>query len=231
MANTDFTLPATGYATFDALSMKQLIKDRLRQNAFYTDQDFEGSNLSSLIDMLAYNYHVLLFYLNQTSTESLFSESQLYENVNRIVKLLNYNPIGFQTCKLQFDLTGSSQLGTGAYAIPQYTYTTASGVQYTLVDDVFFSKTTNNIEKIGNVSSTHVLYQGIPQEYPIQSAAGEEFEMLTILPGNDVVIDHYTIRVYVKNVNTNKWSKWSQVDTLFSESQTAESYQLRLNEH
>ena len=102
MANTDFTLPATGYSTFDALSMKQLIKDRLRQNAFYTDQDFEGSNLSSLIDMLAYNYHVLLFYLNQTSTESLFSESQLYENVNRIVKLLNYNPIGFQTCKLQF---------------------------------------------------------------------------------------------------------------------------------
>lgn len=51
---TDYTIPETGYAAFDALSMKELIKDRLRDNGFYTDQDFEGSNLSSLIDVVAY---------------------------------------------------------------------------------------------------------------------------------------------------------------------------------
>ena len=74
---TDFKLPTKGYATFDATSLKRLIIERLNDNKVFTDQNFEGSNLSSIIDIIAYSYHVLLFYLNQTSTESLFSEAQL----------------------------------------------------------------------------------------------------------------------------------------------------------
>ena len=155
---TDYTIPETGYATFDALSMKELIKDRLRAHGFYTDQDFEGSNLSSLIDMVAYSYHVQMFYLNQTSNESLFTESQLYENVNRIVKLLGYKPKGFQTCQLGFTLTGLKTLKRGAYAIPKYTYVTASGIQYCITEDMFIAKATNGVEAIKNITDRYTLY-------------------------------------------------------------------------
>ena len=40
-ADTDFTLPRDAYATFDALTLKKLIKQRLTQGGIFTDQDFE----------------------------------------------------------------------------------------------------------------------------------------------------------------------------------------------
>ena len=62
---TDYKLTTTGYASFDATSLKNYIITRLNENKVFTDQNFEGSNLSSVIDIIAYSYHVLLFYLNQ----------------------------------------------------------------------------------------------------------------------------------------------------------------------
>ena len=58
--NTDFTLPRDAYATFDALTLKQLIKDRLKAGGVFTDQDFEGSNISAIIDVIAFSYHLLI---------------------------------------------------------------------------------------------------------------------------------------------------------------------------
>ena len=74
---TEFNLPPNAYTGFDAQSMRDLIVNRLNADTTinFTDQNFEGSNVSALIDILAYTYHTLLFYLNQTSSESNFAES------------------------------------------------------------------------------------------------------------------------------------------------------------
>ena len=54
MANSDsqFKLKQDGYVAFDAVSLKDLIIERLNENKVFTDQNYEGSNLSSLIDIL-----------------------------------------------------------------------------------------------------------------------------------------------------------------------------------
>ena len=226
---TDFNIPVDGYATFDALSMKELIKERLSENGFYTDQDFEGSNLSSLIDILAYSYHVQMFYLNQTSSESLFTEAELYENVNRIVELLDYKPGGFQTCRLGFGLLAKNTISKGAYAFPRYTHVTGNGLQYTIMQDMFVSKYTSGNETIKDISGKYTLYQGIPQEYPIYHAQGHDFEKVVLLPGDDVTIDHYTLNVYVKDVDTTKWEEWKQADSLYTHSQDSAVFEVRLN--
>jgi hypothetical protein len=49
----EYNLPTNAYATFDAVSLKDLIKDRLTQNSLFTDQNFEGSNLAALADIFA----------------------------------------------------------------------------------------------------------------------------------------------------------------------------------
>ena len=70
MANiTEYNLPIDAYASFDARSLRDLIVDRLNNNSdiSFTDQNYEGSNLNAIIDIIAYSYHTLLFYLNQTS--------------------------------------------------------------------------------------------------------------------------------------------------------------------
>ena len=93
----EFNLPQDAYVAFDAVSLKEYIIDRLNENEKFTDQKFDGSNLAAVIDIIAYSYHVLLFYLNNTASEVNFDQATLYENMNKIVKLIGYKPAGKQT--------------------------------------------------------------------------------------------------------------------------------------
>jgi len=81
------------YLTFDGKSIRDVIIDRLNKEGIFTDQNYQGSNLSAFIDVISYCFSTLLYYLNKTSSESMFSEAQLYENMNRIIKILNYGNI------------------------------------------------------------------------------------------------------------------------------------------
>jgi len=228
---TDYKLTTTGYASFDATSLKNYIITRLNENKVFTDQNFEGSNLSSVIDIIAYSYHVLLFYLNQTSTESLFSEAQLYENINRIVKSIDYHPVGFQTSNMSVSMTAGATLTKDTYVIPRYSSLNAGAVTYNTKSDIVFTKNTDVDELIDSVGNEHLLYEGIWKEYPRYTAIGETFEFITLLPGEDVKIDHFNIHVYVKDTYTGNWREWKRADTLFLQQSDTEAYEVRLNEN
>lgn len=228
---TDFSLPTDAYATFDAVSMKSLIKERLSAKGFFTDQNFEGSNLSSIIDIVAYSYHTMMFYLNQTSTESLFTEAELYENLNRIVKALDYKPVGSQTCNLSFELQAPSTLARNTYTIPRYSFVDVGGVFFSFGEDITFDKTIDGTESLTSVSDKYLLYEGKFEEYPMLEAIGEKFETVTLVPGDDTIIDYFNIHVYIKNSATGQWERWTRASSLFLEEPTARSYEVRLNEN
>jgi len=231
MANkTDFTLPKDAYATFDATSIKQLIRDRLNENSTFTGQNFEGSNISSFIDIIAYSYHVLLYYLNQTSSEATFTEAELYENMNRIVKSLDYKPIGTQSCNLAFEAVANEFVSQSSYTIPRYSSIIAGGVPYSFIKDASFNKILSTRENLSDFSESNLLYQGKYQEYPLVTALGDDFETVTLIPG-DVIIDHFSIDVYVRDAQTNVYSKWERVDSLYLESSESKAYELRYNEN
>ena len=228
---TDFTLPKDAYAAFDAVSLKALIKQRLNDNSFFTGQNFEGSNMSAMLDVVAYSYHVLLFYLNQTSTETLFSEAELYENMNRIVKSLDYKPVGYQTSALTFESEALSTLPASTYTIPRYSFFNIGGTYYSFNDDVTFTKTINDRESLTDLSNKNLLYQGRFEEYPLFRGIGEEFETKVLLPGDDIIIDHFNIHVYIKDVDTGNWEEWKRTSSLFLERSTARAFEVRLNEN
>jgi hypothetical protein len=228
---TDFTLPTDGYASFDARSLKALIKERLDETSMFTDQNYEGSNLSSLIDIISYSYHVLLFYLNQTSTESLFTEAELYENMNRIVKSLDYKPTGSQSSNLPFTCIADETLPQGTYTIPRYSFIDAGGVFYSFKEDTTFSKIQDPAQTLSQLATDHLLYQGKFEQYPLLTASGEEYETVTMLPGDDVIIDHFNIHVYVKDINTDKWTQWHRTSSLYLDEPVDKTYEVRYNEN
>lgn len=229
---TDFTLPTDAYATFDAVSLKRLLIDRLNQTSFFTDQNFAASNISSLIDTFSFAYHVLLYFLNQTATEAIFTEAQLYENMNRIVKALDYNPIGAQTSNLTFNVTNTDgTLTVNTYTIPRYSFINANGKSFSLRDDVTFTQSTTGVQSLLDLSSNNLMYQGIFTEYPILIATGEAFETVTLLPGDDVTIDHFGIHVYIKPLATGVWEQWDRTSSLYLESAGAKKFEVRLNEN
>lgn len=226
--NQDFPIAKDNYLAFDALTLKQLIKNRLNAGGVFTDQNYEGSYISTIIDSLAWFYNSLLYYLNRTSTESMFTDAQVYENINRIVKLLDYNPIGNQTATLSFSMSADATLPIGIYTIPRYSYVSVNGYSYSFSDDVPFRKTTNNAEYIEDVSTQKLLYQGKFMEYPVYTAKGEENEVVFLIPGETEVIDHFNIQVYVQHDGV--WSKWGPTPSLYLEISTAEKYEIRFND-
>ena len=239
MANenlTDFTLPKKSYASFDALTLKQLIKDRLNEGGVFTDQIFEGSNISAIIDIIAYSYHTLLFYLNQTSNETLFSEASIYENMNRIVKLINYKPIGFQTSLLPFKVTANENINRNLYTIKRYSFFIVNGTYFSFKNDITFNKSLSETEELKSFAEDNLLFQGRYFEYPQQRAIGEDFEIVTLLVKDNInnepiFIEDSSIDVYVLDVNTNEHTYYTETDNLFLENPTAPVYEKRLNEN
>lgn len=228
----EYELPTTAYTNFDAESLRDFIIKRLSEQQVFSDQVYKGSNLASFIDIIAYSYHTLLYYLNRTSTESMFSETSIYENINRIVKLLNYSPVGYQTSNLTFDTFASQDLVPGTYTIPRYTYVNANDISYSLAEDISFTKNTPQNEPLSVIGEKYLLYQGEYREHTPQIALGQDFETITLIPSEKTTkIDHFHIDVYVKDVETGVYHQYYEVPSLYLSNPTDRVFEKRLNEN
>jgi hypothetical protein len=230
VTTNSFDLPKDGYVAFDAMSLRQLIINRLNEQDVFKDQNFLGSNLAAIIDIVAYSYHTLIYYLNKTSSESMFSEAQLYENINRIVKLIDYSPIGFQTSTLAFNCSADS-LDQSLYTIPRYSYIISNNILYSFNEDITFVKTQDQIlESLDELAEQKLLFQGLYQEHPIQTASGDDNEIIILNP-QDNLVDHFNIDVYVRPKQTQRWEIYTPSANLFLEDGSAKKYEIRLNQN
>lgn len=224
----EYPLPKDSYAAFDAISLRNLIIQRMNDQGIYTDQNYIGSNLAAIIDIISYSFNTLMFYLNRTSTESIFTEAQLYENISRIVKLLDYKPIGYQTSTLAFQCSAQN-LNAGFYTIPRYSYLTVAGVPFSFNEDVSFAISTDlQAIELTDLTNKKLLYQGIYRENPLYRASGDPNEVVTINVSN-ILIDHFNIDVYVYENRQNRWVQYSNVPTLYTEQAFSRSFEKRLN--
>ena len=230
----EFPIQFNEYAAFDALSLKSLMQDRLTVNGTFTDQVYEGSNFNNLLDIVAYSYNVLVYYLNQTGNEGLFSSSQIYENMNKIVKLVNYKPMGPTTSILNYNATATSDISPGVYTIPRFSYFTVNDIYYSFNQDATFVKSVTGVEILSDLTERTLLYQGEFIEYPIYISTGENFEEVSVVSvdqdGINDSIDNNNIYVFVRG-NNGKWVEYSRVDNLFLQNGVSESFEVRFNEN
>ena len=229
---TEYNLPETAYTSFDATSLRDFIINRLNEQGTFTDQIYRGSNMSSFIDVIAYSFHTLLFYLNRTSTESMFTETTIYENINRIVKMLNYNPIGYQTSNLSFEAFGSEDLVPGTYTIPRYSYINSNDTYFSTDSDISFTKNTSSDERIPVIGEKHLLYQGKWVEVPSQLSTGQDFETLFISTTEEnTKVDHFHVHVYVKDSSSGKYYQYTETSSLYLHGPTERVFEKRFNEN
>ena len=76
----------------DFEDIKASIKSYLRTRSEFTDYDFDGSALSYMVDMLAYNTYYSAFNANMSLNEAFLPSSTVRDNIVNIAKLLNYTP-------------------------------------------------------------------------------------------------------------------------------------------
>ena len=85
-------MPLVNFSNLDFDQVKISLKDYLRSNSNFTDYDFEGSNLSTILDVLAYNTYISSYNANMVSNEVFIDSATLRENVVSLARNIGYLP-------------------------------------------------------------------------------------------------------------------------------------------
>ena len=143
-------MPYTQVANLDFEDIKVALKEYLRSQSEFTDYDFEGSALSTLIDTLAYNTYYTAFNTNMVVNELFIDSATLRDNVVAIAKQLGYRPKSATapTAYVSFNVTYGNpttdtelilKKGTGfisSYDNNVYQYVVTDDVKAQVVNDV-----------------------------------------------------------------------------------------------
>ena len=80
------------FTSLDFDQIKATLRNYLQANSNFTDYDFEGSNLSSILDVLAYNTYITSYNANMISNEVFIDSATLRENVVALARNIGYVP-------------------------------------------------------------------------------------------------------------------------------------------
>ena len=112
------------FSNLDFDQIKTSIKDYLRSNSNFTDYDFEGSNLSTIIDALAYNTYITSYNANMVANEVFIDSATLRENVISLARNIGYTPRSRRAARAKI----SFFVDTSGLANPPTSLTLKAGV-------------------------------------------------------------------------------------------------------
>jgi hypothetical protein len=212
-------MPLVNFTDLDFDQIKTSIKDYLRSNSNFTDYDFEGSNLSTIIDVLAYNTYITSYNANMVSNEVFIDSATLRENVVSLARNIGYVPKSRKSSRANVsffvDTSGS------AYTIKPETLTLNKGIvcstlafgnqsyTFSILDDITVP-VVDNVASFDNID----VYEGtyITTNFTVDSFNPDQ---RFILPNSQ--IDTSSIRVIVKpNAFSDISRKYRQADSLFN---------------
>jgi len=205
------------FTNLDFADIREQIKDYLRANSNFTDFDFEGSNFSTLIDILAYNSYVTAFNTNMTVNESFLDSATLRENVVSLARNIGYVPRSRRAsqAKIRFTVntTGfldvkSVTLKAGVVALG----TIESGnFVFSIPEDVTVPVDSTGVAYFDELS----VYEGryLTKSFVVDnSQPNQKF----ILP--NPAVDSTTIRVFVSDLTNEEYVQYANILTINSKS-------------
>ena len=141
-------------------NIKTNLKAFLRGKPQFTDYDFEGSALSNLIDLLAYNTYYNSIYTNMVGNEMFLDSAQIRNNVVARAKMLGYTPTSSRGSSATLNVTITPSSNVTSVTIPANTLFTSSidGIQYK------FTTPENYVllQSTGYTSNSVVITEGEP---------------------------------------------------------------------
>ena len=149
-------MPYTQVANLDFEDIKVALKEYIRAQSDFTDYDFDGSVLSTLIDTLAYNTYYTAFNANLVVNELFIDSATLRDNVVAIAKQLGYRPKGITspTAYISFNVTYGSPTADTELLLKKGTGFISSFdnniYQYITLEDVT-GQVVNNVATFDNV--------------------------------------------------------------------------------
>jgi len=175
-------------------TIKNNLKNFLNQQSEFTDYDFEGSGLSVLLDLLAYNTHYNAYYLNMVANESFLDTALLRDSVVSHAKTLGYIPYSQKAPVARINLTvQSSNNDSGSLTVPAgFSFLSNqidnTAYNFVVLQDTIVSKV-NGQYQFDNLD----IYEGQLLNYIFNHNQSTNPKQIFTLP--DANIDTTTIRV------------------------------------
>lgn len=130
-------MPNLRIAELDFDEIKQNLKEFLQDQDEFTDYDFEGSGLSVLLDILAYNTHYNAYLANMVVNEMFLDSAVKRNSAVSIAKHLGYTPASVRGARAVLDVTVNNPTGNPqTLTLPRFTSftTTINGTGYTFLN-------------------------------------------------------------------------------------------------
>ena len=212
------------YTNLDFDQIKTSIKDYLKSNDNFTDYDFEGSNLSIIIDALAYNTYITAYNTNMAVNENFLDSATLRENVVALARNIGYVPRSRKAskAKISFNVQGLNDAVTLTLKAGLVVNGIAENTSYifSIPEDI----TVPVKNKIAFFNEIEV-FEGLllTQNFTVDaSKSNQRF----ILPNS--FIDTDSIRVNVKSSETSSTKvAYTPVDNIIGITSTSNTYLLQ----
>ena len=222
-------MPLVNFTNLDFEGVKSALTEYLKSNSNFTDYDFEGSNLSSIVDLLAYNTYITSYNANMVANEVFIDTATLRENVVALARNIGYTPRSRKaaTSSISFfvDTTNitpkpaSLTLRKGTVAASNGRFGGTSGA-FCILDDITVP-VVNDIASFNNIS----IFEGSSLVKNFTYSARNPQQKF-ILP--NAGIDTELLRVTVKNNQSSTASvTYTLQDNLFYVGSSSKIYYLQ----
>lgn len=167
MANSSISL-----VNLDMNDLEETFRTFLKSQDRFADYDFDGANMSVLLNILGYNTYMKAFYLNMVGNEMFLDSAKMIESVTSHAKELNYTPRSFRSAVANVDIfIGSTDQNKTSIVIPKGTSFTARSTTdtftFTVPDNIIAEKTDG-----GFIVENTEIYEGpyITESFPVNYA-------------------------------------------------------------
>lgn len=222
MANSSIDLVGLDFQT-----IKNNLKNYLKNNSAFKDVDYEASNINVMLDLLSYNTYLNSFYTNMVASEMFIDTAQLRDSVVSHAKSLNYLPKSFvsASCEIRIDITPPSPVTN--VVIPKGTTFTSKVGSNTFTFSTFENTILNSSN--GGVFSTNLtLYEGtyVTDSFVMNySNTSQRFVI------SNPTVDISSISVTVFEESDGSSSSYIKSDTLAGMSSTTKAFYLEAAEN
>jgi len=202
--------------------VKISLRDYLKSNSDFTDYDFEGSNLSSILDVLAYNTYITSYNANMVTNEVFIDSATLRENVVALARNIGYLPRSrtASTATISFfvNLTGVTPIPSTLTLKKGPVASTAGAVGtnayvFSILEDITVPVTTDSLGKSTASFNSIKISEG--------TLVTSAFTFTSVNPDQKFIlqnsgIDTSLMTVTVKdNIFSTTGAKYSAQDSLF----------------
>lgn len=212
----------------DFNSLKQSLKTYLSSQTTFKDYDFDGSNMSVLLDVLSYNTYMNAFYTNMVASEMFLDSAQLRDSVISHAKELNYLPRSFRSARarININIKPTDPNVTSILLQRGTTFTSKTGANtytFTLPDNIVVTGASNSLFTAANVEIVEGSF--ITDTFVYNNNNDAQRFILS-----NPTIDTTTLRVYVVEDGASLVLPYTQANSYLNVNAASQVYFLQASE-